>query len=567
MILRYATFIISSLLLISSQWVYSQTPDRLARFGEPRIIGGTTASQGAWPWVAVLLKSSVDNGFSAQFCGGALITPYWVVTAAHCMFDENNNGLQPGDIDVLLGTNQLSAGGERIRVQSIVIHPNYNSASFDSDLALLLLSRPSSQTPIAVIDANDQAAVAAGRSATVIGWGATVDGNNNSFPDNLQQVTVPTVSNSTCEAGYDANQGQDNWISTNMFCAGLSEGGRDACQGDSGGPIMVRNAQNTDWIQAGVVSWGKGCAVPEQYGVYTRLSNFAGFISAVTGAQLESPQTNSAESGIGLIRGWACAASNITLQVDNFPTITAGYGTSRGDTSQICGDSNNGFGATINWNLFGVGNHTIRAFVDGTQFAEAPFTVTTLGQKFLAGINQEYTLDDFPSVGQTTQIQWAQAHQNFIISNGATGGSGSVGNLSTGVLETPSVGSSESGVGLIRGWFCNAETIEIQIDDFNRFPAAYGTPRSDTTGPCGDSNNGFGITFNWNLIGDGPHTIRAFADGVQFADLDFNVTTLGVNFLTGVSAAYRLDGFPTVGHETIISWSEAHQNFIITDFQ
>lgn len=530
---------------------------------QPRIIGGTTASNGAWPWAAAILHASVQDSYSAQFCGGSLITPYWVLTAAHCI----ESGVQANDLDVLLGTNQLSSGGERIRVQSIVVHPNYNPNNLDTDLALLLLSRPSSQTPVKLIDANDQNAITPGTNATVVGWGMTVFGNDNSFPDNLQQVTVPTVSNSTCEAGYDSNKGQGDYITSNMFCAGFSDGGKDSCQGDSGGPIMIPNKSNTGWIQAGIVSWGIDCAFPGQYGVYTRIANFRGFINAIVGAQLESPQQNSAESGIGLIRGWVCDANAITVTVDSFPVITAGYGTSRGDTASICGDSNNGFGVTINWNLFGAGTHIIRAFVDGTQFAEVPFTVTTLGKNFLTGVNQAYMLGDFPNNGQTTRIQWAQAHQNFVISNGATGGGGNAGNPSTGLLETPQVGSAESGVGLIRGWFCNAKVIEVQIDNFSKLQAAYGTPRDDTQAVCGDNNNGFGITLNWNLIGNGQHTIRAFADGVQFADVDFNVTTLGVNFLTGASGSYFLQGFPSVGHNTTISWSEAHQNFVITDFE
>ena len=290
-----------------------------------------------------------------------------------------------------------------------------------------------------------------------------------------------------------------------------------------------------------------------------------GHSQTLTG-QLESPQLNSAESGVGLIRGWVCSANSVTLKVDDFPVITAGYGTSRQDTVGACGDSNNGFGATINWNLFGNGSHTIRALVDGVQLAEVPFTVTTLGKNFVTGAEGTFLLPGFPAAGQSIFVQWAEAHQNFVLTDLAGGRwNGQAGNASTGLLESPQVGSAESGVGLIRGWFCNAQKIEIQIDSFASFPAAYGTPRDDTTSVCGDNNNGFGITFNWNLLGSGVHTLRALADGVEFAQVEFQVSTLGVKFLTGVTASYPLKKFPTANTDIVISWSEAHQNFVITD--
>lgn len=94
-------------------------------------------------------------------------------------------------------------------------------------------------------------------------------------------------------------------------------------------------------------------------------------------------------------------------------------------------------------------------------------------------------------------------------------------------LEDPAQGSSPSGIALIRGWVCQANLIEIQIDNAPRLQAAYGTTRADTQGVCGDQNNGFGLTWNWNLSGDGTHRVRAFVDGVLFGDVTFTVTTLG----------------------------------------
>ena len=97
--------------------------------------------------------------------------------------------------------------------------------------------------------------------------------------------------------------------------------------------------------------------------------------------------------------------------------------------------------------------------------------------------------------------------------------------------------------------------------------AGYGTIRSDTAGVCGDTNNGFGLLFNWNLLGDGTHTVRALADGREFGRARFTVTTLGTEFLTGVSGTYRLPNFPKQGTNVIVEWQQASQNFVITELQ
>ena len=94
-------------------------------------------------------------------------------------------------------------------------------------------------------------------------------------------------------------------------------------------------------------------------------------------------------------------------------------------------------------------------------------------------------------------------------------------------------------------------------------PAAYGTPRGDTQGACGDSDNGFALLWNWNLLGDGEHTVRALADGVEFARTKVRVTTLGAEFLRGVSGTFPLADFPAAGQTTRIEWQESRQNFVI----
>lgn len=104
-----------------------------------------------------------------------------------------------------------------------------------------------------------------------------------------------------------------------------------------------------------------------------------------------------------------------------------------------------------------------------------------------------------------------------------------------GRLGNPSPHSFQSGIGVISGWVCDANRIEIEFnnDASTRQPAAYGTERLDTAGECGDTNNGFGLLVNWNRLGDGTHTVRALADGVEFGRATFTVTTLGEEFVRG----------------------------------
>ena len=290
-------------------------------------------------------------------------------------------------------------------------------------------------------------------------------------------------------------------------------------------------------------------------------------------AHLESPQQSSFESGIGLIRGWVCQANTVEVQINDGARQRVAYGTTRKDTVEVCGDDNNGFGYTFNWNALGNGTHRLKAFADGTEFANVTFNVTTLGVEYLEGASGEYTLPNFPQPGRNVTVRWAQPHQNFVIA-GASQGQASPQSVvavplasSLAYLESPYQGSFESGIGLIRGWICQANKVEVQIDGGERQWVAYGTTRTDTTGVCGDADNGFGYTFNWNALGDGSHTLRAFADDAEFANVTFTVTTLGVDYLQGASGEYPITNFPQAGKNITLRWAEPHQNFVIVNYQ
>ncbi|MCP5450036.1 MAG: hypothetical protein H6972_05655 [Gammaproteobacteria bacterium] len=121
----------------------------------------------------------------------------------------------------------------------------------------------------------------------------------------------------------------------------------------------------------------------------------------------------------------------------------------------------------------------------------------------------------------------------------------------------------QSGVELIRGWACEAQRVEFSIDGGALQAIAYGTDRPDTVATCGDSNNGFGFTYNWNRISAGTHNLRAYLDGVEFANVNFAVTTLGAEYLTGLSRQFVFNDFPETGQTTTAEWSEPQQNFIV----
>ena len=284
-------------------------------------------------------------------------------------------------------------------------------------------------------------------------------------------------------------------------------------------------------------------------------------------AVLENPQPASFQSGIGLISGWACEATSIEIQFDRRLPVEAASGTDRGDTRGPCGDTDNGFGLPFNWNLLGAGEHTVRALADGVAFASVTVTVTTLGEEFLRGASGEFTLADFPRTGVDVQLRWQEAQQNFVLTDGRPPRGGGTGGSAPAVLENPAPGSFQSGIGIISGWVCEAAGITLQFDSLLPVEAAYGTSREDTRGACGDTDNGFGLLFNWNLLGAGLHTVRALADGVEFASVEVVVTTLGVEFLRGASGEFTLPGFPDAGTEVVVQWQETQQNFVLTKVQ
>jgi hypothetical protein len=127
-------------------------------------------------------------------------------------------------------------------------------------------------------------------------------------------------------------------------------------------------------------------------------------------------------------------------------------------------------------------------------------------------------------------------------------------------LENPQPNSHQSGVSLISGWKCTAGTVTVRFDGGAPIPVTYGTPREDTVARCGDDNNGFGLLWNWNLLGDGPHVVDVLDEGVVFASATITVTTFGEEFLAGEGGGGTVN---FAGKQVAVKWSERHQNFVI----
>ena len=203
----------------------------------------------------------------------------------------------------------------------------------------------------------------------------------------------------------------------------------------------------------------------------------------------------------------------------------------------------------------------MRGLADGVEFARVTVLVTTLGAEFLSGASGEFALQGFPDSASEVTLVWQQSGQNFQLRGMDTAGGGS-GEEERSYLENPRPGSFQSGIGVLSGWVCEAERVDLEIDG-ETVQAAYGTEREDTRSVCGDADNGFGLLFNWNRLGDGMHTVRALADGVEFASATFVVTTFGVEMLSGASGSFPLEGFPQLGSTIIVRWQESLQNFFV----
>ncbi|MFI9404786.1 S1 family peptidase [Nocardia sp. NPDC052316] len=218
------------------------------------IVGGAPTEASDYPWLAAVGSPLFLTRPSGQFCGGALIAPDQLVTAAHCVALARQ---VPQALTVTFGRTELrESTGVTVRVKDVRIHPDFHDSDFDgetvhhNDLAILTLDRPQ---PGPVLEV----AVPQSDSGTILGWGATSEADDSNT--HLRTATVPLVPDAECAAAYGAA-----FDPRDMLCAGSTAA--DTGQYDSGGPLLV------DGRLVGLTSWGKGAARPGFPGVYTKLS-------------------------------------------------------------------------------------------------------------------------------------------------------------------------------------------------------------------------------------------------------------------------------------------------------
>uniref|UniRef100_A0A8B9E9G3 Transmembrane serine protease 9 n=1 Tax=Anser cygnoides TaxID=8845 RepID=A0A8B9E9G3_ANSCY len=230
-----------------------------------RIVGGSEASRGEFPWQVSLRENN------EHFCGAAILTEKWLVSAAHCFTEFQD----PAMWAAYTGTTSISGmdkGTVKMGIARIIPHPSYNTDTADYDVAVLELKRPVTFTkyiqPVCLPDAGHHFPTS--KKCLISGWGYLKE----DFlvkPEFLQKATVELLDQTLCSSLYS------HALTDRMLCAGYLEGKIDSCQGDSGGPLVCEEPSGKFFL-AGIVSWGIGCAEARRPGVYTRVTKLRDWI-------------------------------------------------------------------------------------------------------------------------------------------------------------------------------------------------------------------------------------------------------------------------------------------------
>lgn len=274
---------------------------------DTRIIGGHNAAGGGFPFQVALYDPHAGSVAEGFFCGGVILDATHIGTAAHCVIDQRTGRVTPPEnVAVLAGSGHLNGAGDPQYGPGVVqdpasatsFDPDYDPSTNDYDVGVVKLARPLWSGPAPALDGQSaiapirvSAALAGAYAnpnstrpplATVSGWGDTraessaSRGDAGVYPRDLHSVQVPLVGDGICANDY-ADPFSAQPITARMLCAGSQSGGRDSCFGDSGGPLVVDRqnpaAAPDDYVLAGLVSFGDGCAQAGSPGVYARVAD------------------------------------------------------------------------------------------------------------------------------------------------------------------------------------------------------------------------------------------------------------------------------------------------------
>lgn len=245
--------------LITTQTIHSSKIEN----PKNKIVGGVESDISLRPFVVSLQRSG-----GKHFCGGTLIAPNFVLSAAHCI---SKNSIS--SVKIVINSQTANGNDEESETKNIVNvirHPKFKYVNSvpTYDYALIELDSPSTFMPVNFVK-NPIIQNLEGEDTLVLGWGTTSESGR--LSSTLMEVEVPLVSKKTCQRAYPDE------LDDSMICAGYAAGGKDSCQGDSGGPLLAYTDSNEEYL-LGVVSWGEGCARPNLYGVYADVSKVTEWI-------------------------------------------------------------------------------------------------------------------------------------------------------------------------------------------------------------------------------------------------------------------------------------------------
>ncbi|XP_078373651.1 chymotrypsin-like elastase family member 3B [Oculina patagonica] len=255
-----------------------------------RIVGGETAIPHSWPWQAELLIKNETTGQFSFKCGSTLVTPQYVVTAAHCVF-----GVPfPQSYQIRLGVHDRTVSDQvqSISVSEIHINKRAMTKGYGDDIALIKLSRPAllnGRVGLACLPSGRKTdRVTPGTMCYLTGWGSSsFQGEKSKI---LMQAKMPIVDYNACA---QANKNLGEVVDTSMVCAGYGGDSKiSGCHGDSGGPLVCQDKNTGRWTLRGAVSWGDHyCNGGPTYSVFVRINSYIDWIKCkMTSQPLQPPE-------------------------------------------------------------------------------------------------------------------------------------------------------------------------------------------------------------------------------------------------------------------------------------